>query len=503
MSKKHLDSLINTIQKNNPHADLDLIRRAHTFAEEAHKGQFRFNGEPYLTHVVATAQFLADWHLSDTIIAAGILHDTPEDTKKTVKDIEREFGADIAAIVEGETKLGRAKHVGVTRYVENLRKLFLAMAKDVRVVFVKFADRLHNLSTIEALPPEKQLRTARESLEIYAPIAGRLGMAEIKAQIEDLSFSTVYPEEYEWTKKITAGKIEQKEVHIQHLKKTLEKKLKPAGIMSHQIYGRAKHLYSLYRKLLKHDRNLSRVYDLVALRVIVKDVTDCYATLGLIHNHWKPLPGRIKDYIAQPKPNGYRSLHTTVFDDDGEIVEIQIRTQEMHNEAEYGVAAHWRYQEDGKTAVPTRQVRWMEDLAKIQKEIEDKKSFLETLEELKIDLFQDRIFVSTPKGDILDLPEESTPVDFAYAIHTDIGDHCVGVQVNEQTVPLNSKLKSGDVVHILVDQKRKTPSGDWLKFVKTRHARQKIKASRKSHITDWFQSMLPKGVKEKKNKKRK
>lgn len=492
MSKSALDKLLLTVTQNTPKADLDLLRRAHTFAEEAHQNQFRINGEPYINHVVSAAQILADWQLPVTIVAAGLLHDAPEDTTKTLADIEREFGSDIAHIVDGETKLDRLKYVGVARYVENLRKLFLAVAKDVRVIFVKFADRIHNLMTIEVLPPEKKYRIARESLEIYAPIAGRLGMGEMKAQLEDLSFPHVYPDEFKWLMETIRGKYEAKESHLKNERRILEEELERTKINCNRIYGRTKHIYSLYRKLLKYNRDLSKVYDLVAIRVIVDSVADCYATLGVIHSRWKPLKGRIKDYIATAKPNGYQSLHTTVFSDDGEIIEFQIRTQEQHDEAEYGIAAHWRYDESGKKVAPNvRRLRWMQELAKIQKELEDKRSFLETLEELKIDLFQNRIFVFTPKGDVIDLPEHSTPIDFAYAIHTDIGNQCTAVKINNEVATLNRKLASGDIIEIIIDKKRKGPSADWLKFVKTRNARNKIKASARHSMTGWLTSILP------------
>ncbi len=493
MLHSSFENLINTAKKTRPSTDIELIRRAYAFANDAHRNQFRINGEPYINHVVSTAYILLDWQLPTTIVVAGLLHDAPEDTTKTLLDIEHDFGVEIARIVEGETKLDRLKYVGMTRYVENLRKLFLAVAKDVRVVFVKFADRLHNLMTIEVLPPEKKYRIARESLEIYAPIAGRLGMGEIKAQLEDLSFPHVYPDEFKWLMELIKGKYEAKEQELRKEQKILESELHDAHIPYERMYGRTKHIYSLYRKLLKYDRDFSKVYDLVAIRVIVNTIAECYSVLGVIHSQWKPLKGRIKDYIATPKPNGYQSLHTTVFGKDGGIVEFQIRTKGMHEEAEYGIAAHWRYDESGKKVpVHSRRLHWMQELARIQKELEDRKTFVETLEELKIDLFQNRIFIFTPKGDVLDLPEHSTPVDLAYAIHSDIGNQCASAKINGEMVPLDQKLTSGDIVEIIVDKKRKGPSADWLKFVKTRNARNKIKARAKRGVAEWFSSILPK-----------
>ncbi len=317
-------------------------------------------------------------------------------------------------------------------------------------------------------------------------------MGEIKAQLEDLSFPYVYPEEFKWLMELVKEKYKTKEEALKKVQKQVEEELKKLKINCERIYGRTKHLFSLYRKLLKYNRDLSRIYDLVAIRIIVPTVADCYAVLGAIHSRYSPLKGRIKDYIAAPKPNGYQSLHTSVFSDQGEVVEFQIRTPEMHQEAEYGIAAHWRYVESGKRVPPTsRRMRWMQELAKIQKEIEDRRTFLETLEELKIDLFQNRIFIFTPKGDVIDLPENSTPIDFAYAIHTDIGNQCIGVKINGEVAPLDQKIQSGDIVEILVDKKRKGPNPDWLKSVKTRNARNKIKTHSRRTLGGWISALLP------------
>ncbi|MBI4132983.1 bifunctional (p)ppGpp synthetase/guanosine-3',5'-bis(diphosphate) 3'-pyrophosphohydrolase, partial [Candidatus Uhrbacteria bacterium] len=375
-----------------------LVARASEFAERAHEGQLRESGVSYFHHTFATALILAEWRMPPAIIAAGFLHDVPEDTKFSLGDIEKNFGKDIASIVEGETKLSSLKYRGRERYAENLRKMFFAIAKDLRVVIVKFADRIDNLKTLDIFPEEKRRRIALETLEIYAPIANRLGMGDAKGQLEDLAFPHVYPKEHEWLTKLIEGKLEEKSQRMEKVQRIARDELGRAKIQVVNLHGRTKRLYSLYRKLIKRDRDLSRVYDLIALRVIVKTTADCYAVLGVIHNRFKPLKGRIKDYIAQPKPNGYRSLHTTVFSDDGEIVEFQVRTEEMHEDAEYGVAAHWRYDEGRRSAAPSaRQLKWMEELARIQKELHDREAFLETVDELKIDFFKNRIFIFTPK----------------------------------------------------------------------------------------------------------
>ncbi len=489
-----IDGLCEAVLAFDPQADTALIRRAYAFAEEAHRPQKRATGEPYIIHPLATAFTLADMKLPTSIIVAGLLHDVPEDTERTLEEIESAFGADVAGMVGGITKLGKIKYRGMERYMENLRKMFLAMAADVRVVFIKFADRLHNLQTLEAIPPQKQYRIALESLEIYAPIANRLGMGEMKGRLEDAAFKYVLPKEYQWSKELAKKTREDKQQYLDRVLVLAEEELKETGIRFTEVHGRAKHLYSLYKKLLKNERNIARIYDIMAVRVIVENVADCYAALGVIHGRWTPLKGRIKDYIAQPKPNGYRSLHTTVFCEDGEIVEFQIRTLEMHREAEYGIAAHWSYDEEKKkyitgkdASVPT----WVKELADIQEELQDKKRYVESLEELKIDMFKDRIFVFTPKGDVIDLPEESTCVDFAYAIHTDIGNTCSGAKVNDAVSPLERILKNGDMVEIIVDKGRKGPNPDWIKFVKTHHAKSKIRQYAKTTLRSWIAGMIP------------
>lgn len=487
-----LQEILNLLPAHYSEKNRGIIKRAYEFAAQAHAGQMRLNGDPFIAHSSGVALLLAKWRLPPEIIAAGLLHDVPEDTKFTLAVIAQQFGKDIAAIVEGETKLDRLKYHGVERYAENLRKMFLAMAEDVRVIFVKFADRIHNLSTLQGIPEYKQQRIARESLEIYAPIANRLGMGAIRGELEDLSFKYVYPAEYEWVVNLIKDRIKEKESYLKSTKKLAEDDLRKNHIAPLSIHGRVKHLYSLYRKLLEKNRDLTKIYDLVALRIIVPTVQECYTVLGVLHSRWTPLKGRIKDYIAQPKPNSYQSLHTTVFCEDGEIVEFQIRTPRMHEEAEYGIAAHWFYTERGKKSeAADRHIKWLKELAEIQKNIHDRQAFLDALESLKIDFFKNRIFVFTPKGDVIDLPEGATPIDFAYAIHTEIGNHCAGVRVNEAMDSLSEPLQSGDVVEIITDKKRKSPSPDWLKYAKTAHARDKIKEALKKHkLRSWMSGLV-------------
>lgn len=483
-----IEKILKTVKTYHPKADLDLIRLSYDFAEAAHKGQRRASGEPYIIHPLASAQTLAEMKMPPAIVLAGLLHDVPEDTSVTLREIEKNFGVEVANLVRGITKLGKIKYRGAERYIENLRKMFMAMANDVRVVFIKFADRLHNLETLDSLPPEKRLRIALESLEIYAPIANRLGMFEMKGRLEDAAFKYVYPEEYNWTVSVIKEKLAERERYIKKEAKILESHLRQAGVKFINIYGRAKRLYSLYQKLQRHERDIAKIYDLIALRVIVREVADCYAALGVVHGIWKPMRGRIKDYIAQPKPNGYQSLHTTVFTEDGKIIEVQIRTERMQEEAEYGIAAHWGYDE-GRVGDDEPKLKWVKELAKLQKDLSDKQQFLESLDNLKIDIFQNRIFVFTPKGDVIDLPERATPVDFAYTIHSDIGDKCAGARINDKIVSLESALRSGDVVEILIDKNRKTPSPDWLTFVKTHGARSKIRNTLKKAKINWMHAV--------------
>jgi len=487
--KQTINSLIEQVSSYAPKADMDIIRLAYDFAENAHRGQFRKSREPYIVHPLAAAHILADMRIDPIIVTATLLHDVPEDTHITIEEIEDNFGSEIANMVKGITKLGKLKYRGVERYIENLRKMFIAMAEDIRVMIIKFADRIHNLQTLDALPPQKKYRIALESLEIYAPIANRLGMADMKGQLEDLSFKYVYPKEYQKTKKIMDEKLRGKEKSLEDVQKKAKKELTDAGINVIYLKGRNKKLYSLYQKLLRKGNDITKVYDVVAIRVIVPTVADCYATLGILHKIWKPSTGRIKDYISQPKPNRYQSLHTTVFEDKGDLIEFQIRTPEMHEEAEYGIAAHWHYDERG-SRLPAKEMRWVKELAELQKDILNK---LSDLEEIKIDFLQTRIFVFTPKGDVIDLPEEATPIDFAYHIHTEIGDKCNGARINEKIARLDTPLRNGDVVDIIIDKNRKGPNQDWLSFVKTHTAKNHIKnRQKKTRLTGWLKSVLPK-----------
>jgi len=478
-----IEKIISVVKRNNPKVDLDMIRLAYEYAADAHKGQKRMSGEDYMQHSLETTYALAKMNIDLPTVLAGLLHDVPEDTERTLKDIEKNFGKEVAGLVEGITKLGTIKYRGLERYAENLRKMFVAMAEDVRVLFIKFADRIHNLKTLDALPPVKQQRIARESLEIYAPIAARLGMDELKGEIEDLAFPYVYPEEYEWIRKISKKKYEEQKKFTNKVIRIIKRELdKDKDVKIIKIEGRAKRYYSLYRKILRKDMDIDRIYDLVALRIIVKNVADCYHVLGIIHKLWKPMPGRIKDYIAQPKPNGYSSLHTSVFGPDGRLTEFQIRTQKMHDEAEWGIAAHWTYKEDGikgkfkngKNGHKVRKdkLKWIKGLLEEQEKVTTTKRYLNAL---KLDFFKNRIFVFTPKGDVIDLPENAVSIDFAYHIHTEVGHHCTGAKINEKMATLQTPLKSGDMVEIITDKGRKGPSEGWLSIVQTHLAKNKIK----------------------------
>jgi len=501
-----LDDLIQAVKEVRPHADVALLERAFAFADSAHKGQLRMSGEPYIIHPLHTAINLARMHVPDNMIAAGLLHDVAEDTPITLDQIKDEFGEDIASMVNGICKVGKIKYRGVERYIENLRKMFMAMASDVRVIIIKFADRLHNLETLDCIPQKKAYRIALESLEIYAPIANRLGMGDIKGKLEDAAFRWVMPKEYAWTKELAGESMQLKQPQIEKVIRETKEELHGTGIPHVTVHGRQKHLYSLYRKLLKYNRDITKIYDLTAVRCVMPTTADCYAALGVIHSRWTPLKGRIKDYISQPKPNGYQSLHTTVFYDRGAIVEFQFRTKEMHEAAEFGIAAHWAYdehkmmqvgQERIKEMIDENQLDWMNQVANVQADIVNPKSFLESLEEMKLDAFNDHIFVYTPKGDVIDLPEDSTPIDFAYKIHTDVGNTCVAAKVNDAIHPLDQPLKSGDIVEIRTDKSRKSPNPDWLKFAKTRHARSKIRQYARMGIAGWLKDIIPGSIKKK------
>jgi len=472
-----LEELIYIIKEKNPvidDASLELIETAFDYAAKAHHGQKRLTGEDYLNHPFNTAKTLAELNVDPQTIAAGLLHDIPENTDLTIDDLRQEFGKEIAVLVDGVTKLGTVKYRGLERYVENLRRMFMAMTKDIRVIVIRLADRLDNMKTLDVHPEEKKLRIAKETMEIYAPTANRLGIGELKGLLEDWAFFYLDPKNYQWTKNLAKERLAIQLKYIEKIKKILTSELRQNNIKNVILHGRVKHYYSLYKKLLRKDKDINKVYDLVALRIVVGTIPECYMVLGLIHKKWIPLKGRIKDYIAQPKPNGYQSIHTTVFTERGKIVEFQIRTEEMHDLAEYGIAAHWRYKEE--SGARKKQTIWIKQLLEIQKLIKDDKKYIQNI---KLNVFQNRIFAFTPKGDVIDLPEDATPVDFAYHIHTEIGNKCAGARINEEIVPLNTTLKSGDVVEIIINKNRKKPNQDWLEFVKTNVAKDKIRIALK------------------------
>ncbi len=470
---KTFEELKKILVINYPDADINVVIRAFHFASEAHKGQKRRTGEDYIYHALATAYTLAQMKMDLNTVAAGLLHDVPEDTDFSFDDIKNNFGNEIYTLVKGVTKLGTFKYRGLERYAENLRKMFLAMSKDLRVIIIKLADRLHNMRTLKGVRKEKRLRIAQETLEIYAPIANRLGMFRMKSQLEDLAFPYVYPKEYDWVQSLVRDRLKTETKYIEKIKKLTQKLLTKNDVQYIQIKGRIKSVYSIYQKLLRKGKDINKIYDLIALRILVEDVADCYSVMGMVHKRWSPLKGRVKDFIAQPKPNGYQSLHTSVFTDFGKVAEIQIRTIEMDEEAEYGIAAHSRYKEVGILGKKKNPPRWLKHLIDIQKTITDNTEFIK---HIKTDLFLNQIFVFTPKGDVIELPENATPLDFAYYIHTDIGNQCIGAKVNDQIAPLTSTLKSGDVIEILTNKSRKYPNPDWLNIVVTSMAKTKIRS---------------------------
>lgn len=483
-----LEQVINRVKANDPKADTDLLELAFDFAQKAHGEQKRKTGELYIQHSLHTAFELAQIKADLNTIVAGLLHDVPEDTEYTLEDIKKNFGPEVGSLVEGITKLSKIKYRGIERYAESLRRMFLAMASDLRVILIKFADRLHNLRTLDVLPKEKQQRIAQETLEIYAPIAGLLGIWRLKWQMEDLCFKYLYPEDFKKLEyKYEVEKKVERTQYIQKIRNILDQKLKEAGI-NHQISGRFKHLYSIYKKMQRKDRRFDEIQDVFALRILVDTIADCYKVLGVIHSIWKPKTNRFKDYIALPKPNGYRSLHTTVFGPEGKATEFQIRTHEMNEEAHYGIAAHIYYKLKKRDQEKMKQPRWVKEILDLQLSLGDTKNFIK---QVKLSVFRDRIFVFTPKGDVYDLPEDSTPVDFAYAVHTDIGNQCTGALVNDKITPLNTELKSGDLVEIIIDKTRKGPNRDWLKFVKTTRARDKIKQLSKKSRFEQIKRLIP------------
>ena len=456
-----------------PEADREAVARAHVLAESAHDGQSRLSGEPYIEHPLAVAGILADLGLDRDTIVAAILHDTVEDTDVTPQDLEQQFGPIVARLVEGVTKLGKI-HMRSREQVqaENIRKMLVAMAEDYRVVLIKLGDRLHNMRTVTALPLERRQRISRETLDIYAPLAHRLGIWQMKWELEDLAFAQLDPDNFDQISGAIRHQREERESFVRDMGEILEREIEQVGIEG-EIRGRPKHVYSVFEKMQRTSKGFEEVYDLFALRVLVDSVKDCYGVLGIVHSLWKPIPGRFKDYIAMPKGNGYQSLHTTVISQTGHPIEVQIRTFEMHQLAEYGVAAHWRYKEG---RAPDQKVderfSWLRLLMDWQKDLLDAETFVDTV---KVDIFQDEVFVFTPKGDVRSLPTGSTPVDFAYRVHTEVGHRCIGAKVNRRMVPLDHSLQNGDIVEILTTKGAHGPSRDWLNFVKTSSAREKIR----------------------------
>jgi GTP pyrophosphokinase len=467
------ETLLEKVRGYSPEADLELLRRAYVFSALEHKGQVRHSGEPYLVHPLEVADFLADMKLDVVAVAAGLLHDVVEDTLTTPERIAELFGPEIAHVVEGVTKIGAIPFSSSEeRQAENFRKMLLAMVDDIRVILVKLADRLHNMRTLQHLPEERRLKVAQETLDIYAPIANRLGMSKVKNELEELSFKYLEPKAYEALRAKVEAKRKTAEAVIDDLTKTTRTKLQEAQIPVTHLDGRIKRLYSIHLKLKRQKIDLERVYDFVALRIITQSIKDCYAALGIIHQTWSPVPGRIKDFIAMPRPNGYQSLHTSVISENGFPFEVQIRTEEMHRRAEEGIAAHWKYKE-GRVGDhrDERYFQWMRQLLEVQQEVRDPQEFLQNL---KIDLYPEEVYIFTPKGEVRSLPRGATPVDFAYMIHTDVGNQCVGARVNGKMVPLRSRLQNGDIVAITTQSGHK-PSRDWLTFVVTSRARSKIR----------------------------
>jgi GTP diphosphokinase / guanosine-3',5'-bis(diphosphate) 3'-diphosphatase len=463
--------LMKRMQENRPHDDLTIVKKAYDYSLKYHDGQTRASGEPYLVHPLEVALVLAEMKMDPVAIAAGLLHDSVEDTSVTISDIRQEFGEQVAHIVEGVTKISKIDFATrEEQQAENLRKMMLAMVDDIRVVLIKLADRLHNMRTLEHLPADRQHKIAEETLEIYAPIAHRLGMGKIRGELEDLGFRFLDPVGYEQVEQAVNARRKQGEAFLAKMEQIISDKLKEAGIQA-RVESRIKRVYSIHKKLQKQRISVDQVYDLYAMRVITRSLQDCYAVLGIIHNLWRPVPGRIKDFIAMPRPNYYQSLHTSVITDDGTPFEIQIRTEEMHKMAEEGIAAHWKYKDGPVSAQDEQRLAWLRQVVEWQRDVSDPAEFLSTL---KVDLYPEEVYTFTPKGKVVVLPRDATPIDFAYTIHTEVGHTCVGAKVNGRMVPLRHKLHSGDIVEILTQPGHK-PSRDWLGLVKSSRSRNKIK----------------------------
>ena len=476
--------LINRIRKYHPNADISMVEKAYRLADEAHKEQKRKSGEPYIIHPLSVALILADLEMDKETIAAGILHDVVEDTVYTTEEIEKEFSSEVALLVDGVTKLGQLSYDAdkVEVQAENLRKMFLAMAKDIRVIIIKLADRLHNMRTLKYMTEAKQKEIAKETMEIYAPLAQRLGISRIKIELDDLSLKYLEPDAYyDLVEKIALRK-KQRDEYVAGLVEEVKEHIKAAGIEA-EIYGRSKHFFSIYKKMVNQNKTLDQIYDLFAIRIIVKDVKDCYAALGVIHEMYTPISGRFKDYIAMPKPNMYQSLHTTLIGPSGTPFEIQIRTYEMHRTSEYGIAAHWKYKESGEGATVTSEeekLSWLRQILEWQQDMSDNREFLSLLKS-DLNLFSEAVFCFTPSGDVKNLPNGSTPIDFAYSIHSAVGNKMIGAKVNGRLVPIDYVIQNGDRIEILTSQNSRGPSRDWLKLVKSGQAKNKI--------NQWFRSV--------------
>ena len=471
------NSLIECIRKYHPSANTDIIEKAYRIADEAHNGQKRKSGEDYIIHPLSVALILADLEMDKETIVAGMLHDVVEDTFMTIDEIEDLFGEEVALLVDGVTKLGQLSYSSdkVEIQAENLRKMFLAMAKDIRVIIIKLADRLHNMRTLQFMKPEKQKEKAKETMEIYAPLAQRLGIAKVKIELDDLALKYYNPEAYRSIVETVAQRKAERDAYVDNLVLEVQGHIDAAGIKA-EIYGRAKHLFSIYRKMVSQNKEFDEIYDLFAIRIIVDNLSDCYAALGVIHERYTPIPGRFKDYIAMPKPNMYQSLHTTLIGPNGVPFEIQIRTWEMHRISEYGIAAHWKYKESGEGATvkgEEEKISWLRDILDWQKDMDDNKEFVNLLKN-DLDLFSDTVFCFTPEGDVKNFPSGSTPIDFAYSVHSAVGNRMIGAKVNGKLVPIEYKLQNGDRVEILTSANSRGPSRDWLNIVKSTQARNKI-----------------------------